>query len=143
MTNRLLKLIPIVLAVLVPAVGCGKPLPTTPIVTPPGAEFVLTGLILEDNGDEGLPLPGAELILSQTPQAQEVDPQDIGSVSRTATTDEDGRFSVNVTRGSWFVAIRKEGFENRTIVLSIDGNTTMNFSLSKLLAAKAAKAVRR
>ena len=123
---------------LVSAAGCGGALPTAPGATAPGASagaFELSGLVLGDAVGAGGALDGVDVIVSR-------DDQPDGS-GRAVVTDASGRFSVQgLGAGLWNIALKKRGFADRTMDVSIKGNVMMTFSLLPMSLAAFGGAVR-
>ena len=131
MTNRLAVTLVASMA-LVSAVGCAREgLPTSPGFAS-GAEFALAGQVVAGDAGNAEPIEGVEVILS-------AGGADSAAASRTIVTDGDGNFRASgLAAGSWTIVLKKRGYADRSVDVSLTRDISL--SLSLLPAAAAADA---
>lgn len=97
----------------------------TVIAAPAAAQQITTGIQGQVNDDNGAPIGGATVVITDTRTGSE----------RTLTTDAGGRFGASglVTGGPYSVSVNAGAYEGQTlsdVYTTLQGNTDLTFSLS-------------
>jgi carboxypeptidase family protein len=109
------------LAIAVAAAACGGSKPPTQPTSPSGSSFVVSGVIREKllaAGGLGLPVKGVR----------------VEGPGQSATTDDEGRYSMAVAGGSFDLRLSKDGYQPAVLrVEALSSNRTLDGAIDPIL----------
>ena len=115
--------------------ACGRsPVQPTPAPANPvsvAATYAVSGTVSEPTDDGARRVVGASVVIGNDSQ------------SLTATTDENGAFSVEgLIAGPWQLSVSKEGYEPQTMMLDITSSQTLELELKAAASYRGSRAHR-